>query len=797
MKLIALELKNYRKYYDEEILFPDGLVGIIGPNGAGKSTLMEAVAWALYGHPAARTQKDEIKRQGSSKNDVCQVVLRLELGGADYQVTRLIRGKDLSTDASVFVNKQQVARGAQATLDYATKTLGMDREAFFTSFFAKQTELNALSDLTPAERKNLIIRMLGIDDIDKAITLVRQDSQQISANIAALKAHLPQADLLEIELMTKRAELAKIQEPLAEKIREEKIWEQKAEKSKTAFRQEQEKRDQYNQLRQAFIATQGDFTNAQSNLAQEVQEREKLLKLKEKLEILEPTLAKYEKIKEELGILEGLKNEQKLIQEFEQRMMTFKKIENENQQRAKQLEEKIIELSETPEAILKIQRQIDERQSQLDVVKSKRQKLEAEIELFKKECQECCSQRNKIELLGPESRCPTCFRKLGSDFPSIKDHLEKEIDQRSQNIDQLAQTVDQNLRLEEELCRELKTLKEKQKILQEQKSKLEVKRKELGLLQKSISQSKSESQELERRLRQIQKIPYDAERHLSLNQQFEKLSANRDETLKIRATLERLPQVESNIVRVWEKIELAQNRLASIKSQGESLAFSQKQFEQVQKKYENARAKYHQIQLEGKDLKHNYEIINLSVENLQKETDNYKKQQKEIDRLTAKKQDLEGLQAIFGDFRKHLIGRIRPALSKKASELFQELTDGKYLEMELNEDYEVFINDRGEKFSIERFSGGEKDLANLSLRLAISQLMTESSGNDFGFIILDEIFGSQDYLRKSNIMRALNTLSNKFRQIFLITHVDDIKDSLEQIISVQEDESGQSHLRLQ
>jgi len=190
-------------------------------------------------------------------------------------------------------------------------------------------------------------------------------------------------------------------------------------------------------------------------------------------------------------------------------------------------------------------------------------------------------------------------------------------------------------------------------------------------------------------------------------------------------------------------------------------------------------------------------MVSLTLENLRREIEAYQKQKKQIEELTSEKEYLERLQNIFANFRKYLIGRIRPALSQKASVLFQELTDGKYTTIELDEDYDVFIYDQAEKFPLERFSGGEKDLANLCLRLAISQLMTESSGSDFGFIVLDEIFGSQDYLRKNNIMRSLNKLSSRFRQIFVISHVDDIKDSLEQVITVQEDEAGRSHLRLQ
>ena len=155
------------------------------------------------------------------------------------------------------------------------------------------------------------------------------------------------------------------------------------------------------------------------------------------------------------------------------------------------------------------------------------------------------------------------------------------------------------------------------------------------------------------------------------------------------------------------------------------------------------------------------------------------------------------LSEVMSDFRTFLISRIRPTLSSYSSDFFGRLTDGKYVEVELDENYDLLVYDNGEKYSIERFSGGEEDLANLCLRLAISEVITERAGGIFSFIILDEIFGSQDSIRRQNIMKALSGLSGKFRQIFLITHVEDVKNYMENIIYVLEKEDGVSTVKLE
>jgi DNA repair protein SbcC/Rad50 len=91
-----------------------------------------------------------------------------------------------------------------------------------------------------------------------------------------------------------------------------------------------------------------------------------------------------------------------------------------------------------------------------------------------------------------------------------------------------------------------------------------------------------------------------------------------------------------------------------------------------------------------------------------------------------------------------------------------------------------------------RFSGGEQDLANLSLRLSISKLLAQSSRLDAGFLILDEVFGSQDSFRKENILGAIGGLKDFFQQIFIITHVDDIKEAVQTLMTVEENSDGSS-----
>ena len=154
MKLISLDLTNYRRFKAASIEFPEGVIGILGMNGVGKSTIIEAIAWVLYGNQPTivRTQKEHLKRFGATPAEICEVKLGFELDGDKYIVLRKMAGKNYSTTAEVMVNGTSVATTTKAVTNLIEARLGMDYQAFYTSVFAKQKELNALSDIEPNKR---------------------------------------------------------------------------------------------------------------------------------------------------------------------------------------------------------------------------------------------------------------------------------------------------------------------------------------------------------------------------------------------------------------------------------------------------------------------------------------------------------------------------------------------------------------------------------------------------------------------------------------------------------------------
>jgi hypothetical protein len=88
MKLLRVELSNFRQYKKQEILFPQkGLIGIRGDNGAGKSTLFNAISWAFYGKYDG-VKNSQLRRQGSTTRNPCYVVVDFLYEDNFYRVKR-------------------------------------------------------------------------------------------------------------------------------------------------------------------------------------------------------------------------------------------------------------------------------------------------------------------------------------------------------------------------------------------------------------------------------------------------------------------------------------------------------------------------------------------------------------------------------------------------------------------------------------------------------------------------------------------------------------------------------------
>ncbi|MBN2603905.1 MAG: SMC family ATPase [Candidatus Thermoplasmatota archaeon] len=701
MILKNLQLTNYRKFKKTRIDFPDGVTGIVGLNGVGKSTIFEAISWAIYGPNAARTSADQIRLNGADPSDPCRVELEFVFSDDYYRITREMSGKNLSSAATVLVNGQCAASSVESANKYIQKKLGMDYKSFFTSIFAKQKELNALSTMNPSERRPLILKMLGIDILDEIIKTIKDDRKEKSAIVEKLGQNL-------------------WDESGKNKIQIHKDELKDLESKNRIFD------DTINEINSKIRLLVSSVKEAE-NRHQEIKNLfEELQKEKDKLEEIRQKFESKKALQKEITKLQNsIQTREKILSETRNKLKNFSTIDSD----IDQIENRLKKINDS---ILDFVKNIQQKNTMVDTIKD-------EIKILRE-------KNIKITKMGPEASCPTCERVLGNQYSKLLEKFGIEKTEKEKRINNHLIEIQKDKENQEKIDREKKAIEKKRKYFNEQLKEKERLLVNIDNITSEIDKEKREKKEKENLIIKLDKITFDENQHSSLKSKLDETYAKYKSCQKV------------------------------VNEKKDNLSY----------------AKIHLERVKSTKQVHNHKIQTLKK--TIKELEDFEKIMKEEKKIV---QQLSMLKDLMNSFRTDLISRIGPTLSSYASEFFDLFTEGKYSQIELDENYDIKVYDRGEQFPIRRFSGGEEDLSNLCLRLAISEIITERAGGLFNFIILDEIFGSQDSIRRQNIMRALNTLSSKFRQIFLITHIDDVKNYMENIIYVSENEDGTSTVKIE
>ncbi|MGI9040885.1 MAG: AAA family ATPase, partial [Gemmatimonadales bacterium] len=193
MQINRLRLVNFRQHENTELELGAGLTGIVGPNGAGKTTLLEAIAWAMYGMPAARGSRETIRRRGAPPRAKVEVEVEFSLGPHNYRVLRTLNSAELYQDG----DPAPVANSLGSVTERVVRLLGMTRDEFFNTYFTGQKELAVMAAMSAPERAQFLSRVLGYERIRAAQDRLKEKRSALRARLEALRASLP--DVAELE----------------------------------------------------------------------------------------------------------------------------------------------------------------------------------------------------------------------------------------------------------------------------------------------------------------------------------------------------------------------------------------------------------------------------------------------------------------------------------------------------------------------------------------------------------------------------------------------------------------------
>ncbi|RAP51326.1 MAG: hypothetical protein BZ138_05415 [Methanosphaera sp. rholeuAM270] len=172
MIINTLTLKNFKSHKNTRINFDGNISLILGKNGAGKSSILEAISYCLFKEFNGK-KIDNILRKSKEEDDVVKdmnVTLEFTHDNIDYKLERGRKGKQSKVKLWQKINDEYVTKfnGDKEVTRDIQRILQLDSKSFLNAVYIKQGDITDLLDKNPAERKELIAKLLNIDSFETA-----------------------------------------------------------------------------------------------------------------------------------------------------------------------------------------------------------------------------------------------------------------------------------------------------------------------------------------------------------------------------------------------------------------------------------------------------------------------------------------------------------------------------------------------------------------------------------------------------------------------------------------------------
>ena len=789
MTLSKLHLENFKKYTSYDIEFGEGLIGIIGKNGSGKSSIFEAILFALYGEARKRGNKELIRNAKASPKDAVVVSLEFEFEGCEYKVVREFRAKAMSANAKLYKNSEVTTTGAKEVTSAIVKLTKMSKDAFMHTLFASQKELTSLSTLKNEDRKKMIRKLLGLEKIDFIEKELVERSRELKREISAFAEVLLGEEELGVkatqikEHQVFKESLLKEQESKSKELESIKHREQTIKKELDVFsKTKEQKQKTFSELellknsRSFEILNQVKLTAEVHELEHKQEQLEKLLPVKAEYLNLQEQLKEQEKLKEFHLKREGLQKEQVQLRE----QYTKSKSNIHSLEKECEMYEQYLFDSKNLEQDLSL------RQDAIELKHTIEQELLLETGSQQRIIEETNKKILHLKDLGSESACPTCTRPLLEEYDNVINSLvsvvnathQKKIDEykkQLENVKTQKAELEKQKKLKDkeftELSQRINLIESKQKDLKKEKD-------HFKLVEQKGVQNKEE-------LKLLEQYTYNEQAHKELQANFTQLEVQYKHIMTLETELKIFARVKADLASTTKKIEDLNTLCQAKEAEFTLIIYDDVQYKHkldehdgLLKTIESKQEFIHKIKIQISE-------IDGEVKTIQAALDNNKAQLKKVQIKKDDLRDYEKIKLSLAEFKTKLNAKIAPRISSIASGMYSQITKGKYQHIEVSKEFDFFIYDEGKKYPIERFSGGEVDLANLVLRIAISKTLTELNGaSSIGFLAFDEVFGSQDEARRMEILEAFHTIKEQYRQIFLISHEMEIKEMFERVVEL-------------
>lgn len=763
MLITRLYLRNYRVYEDElDLVLPPGLVGIYGANGSGKSTLLEAILFTLWGK--SRTGRDQIRSSGVGGECVTEVEFEHE--GHLYLVRRCLRGINSQMTVEAHCDGNVMSTGTRDAERFVESVLGMDDASFRASVFTEQKQLAAFSSFAPAERRRLVLQLLGITPLDAARDAARRDARQLGADHDRLRGMLPDLDRLRTDAADAAVAADAEAVRAADESRAADAARARHEQAAGAFAA----LDQLRQEHDTLVIEGRSARQEMDNAARLVSERSEELG---QLDVMAAHLPELE------AAAAGADDADILLSALERAREAAVKLDSAT----------VAERPEGPdeETVTVAVAAAEELRHQLAI-------CEAMAVAARSEADKAAGEAARSQELDAEGQCPTCGQPLGEAFATVQAHRRAEAELAAERATELS-------RQRRELMVRSREADAVAQRLGAQASAARSARAAWELAVRRREDAAAERDETWAAARSVGGAPVlDAEgwsgdgpppaealeraaRTVRAERQRRREAAG--QVLALRSRMADRPRIEASLVAAQERADAARSRVEILRDKVKAVAFDPIALTDAAARRDEAASAAEAARRGAQEAAVTAAGLAQAAAGAVARLDEGQAQHAKLAELETEARHRSRAAELLSEFRNTVVASVGPRLAVQAADLFNELTDHDYERIEVDGDtYQLQISDGGRLYGLERFSGSEIDLANLALRVAISEHIHFQSGGSVGLLVLDEVFGPLDEDRKARMLQALERLKGRFRQVLVVTHDTEIKEQLPNAIEV-------------
>ena len=286
---------------------------------------------------------------------------------------------------------------------------------------------------------------------------------------------------------------------------------------------------------------------------------------------------------------------------------------------------------------------------------------------------------------------------------------------------------------------------------------------------------------------QLAALGYDSAEHQRLRQQQDDLHDSARQFERLQHARERRASSGESRVRYEAEASTLAEQMQTIKKEEEKLHERVDELEGIDRQLGENQARLEKLRAERDQhlqRRGNLEALCSRCAVLAQERDELRQDLQDTQRQAWIYQQLDkafgkdGIQAL-------IIENAVPQIAEEANAILARLTDNRIqVAFEslrdlkkggTRETLDVKIADEVGERSYHLYSGGEAFRTNFALRIALSKVLAMRSGTRLHTLFIDEGFGTQDEQGLEQLIEAIQKISEDFKKVLIVTHLDQLK----------------------